>query len=830
MTAPVYHNAKAKPPRHPFKQLLGIAGGITALVLALQTLGLFQLMEWGILDYWFRIRPSPHSEKALPIVLITIDDDDIAAQGQWPLSDRQLAQFLLKLREQAPAAIGLNLYRDLPVAPGHDELNQVLKSTPNLIGIEKLVGRGTRGAIAPPPGLRNTDQVAFNDLVLDQDGRIRRHLLSVRHNDQTRFSLGTTLALRYLKEELDIHPQSLEQQRIRLGKTEFSPLSANAGAYINADVGGYQILANFSPPIPQMQRVAFRDVVRDRVEPSIFKHKIVLVGLRSCSSWGDRFYTPFSRNSDESWSGVELQASLTAQLLTAALEGRSLLNTLPEFLEWGWILFWAVVGAMCHQCFVLDRRLLRLPLSVGLVIALTYGLFLFQIWLPLIAPVVALGGSWIMAQGYLVWHKLREDKQSLEQTVQLRTQELIEQNQALEQANHDAERANQAKTTFLAHISHELRTPLTAILGFGDLLENSPELPAQEREYAATINRCGEHLLGLINNVLELSKIETSAVILASESVCLPSLIDEIETMFQAQILAKQLNFEVHLDSKLPTWIKTDGSKLRQILINLVGNAIKFTPVGAITLKVQVVSEAASTQDTLLYPLKFEVADTGPGMSADEIKQLFQPFVQTKTGKSLRQGTGLGLALVHHWVEAMGGSITVSSARGVGSKFIVHMPTQSVSPPAAPQTSSPINSATGDPNHHFRILVVEDEADIRHLLTEWLTESKFRVETASTAAIAYQKFEEWHPHLILLDIHLPDFDGYELARRIRTQSVYNSPEDIPQPSRHDEPIILAVTAGVLKENHAELWASGCDDVIWKPLKLDTLLTKIRQYL
>lgn len=825
---------------------MGIAVVVTGLVLGIQGLGILQLLEWAILDYGFRRRPLEVVDA--PVVIIAIDDEDIAANGQWPFSDYQLAQVLTRIKHYQPAAIGLDIYRDLTIEPGAADLTDVFNSTPNLIGIEKVVGERATLAVAPPPGLAVHDQVAFNDLVLDRDGHIRRHIISLRHDNQLKFALGAKLALLYLEAQHQIVAEPLQNNRIRLGQTEFSPIRAHSGGYVNADLGGYQILANYFPK-QGIPTVRIQDVMSDHPSPEhlsrLLQDKIVLLGLNAESNWGDRFFTPYSNQSDETWAGVEIHANLAAQLISSALTGRSPLRPWPEALEWGWILLWASLGVGCNRQFITNWRMfLRLPFLTGALIGITYGFFLGNYWIPLMTPVLALNGAWVITQGYVVWNKLRQDNYNLEQTVQQRTQEIRKRNQDLIQARMEAELANQAKSQFLAHISHELRTPLTAILGFGDLLKRSPHLPAEEKDHAATINQSGEHLLALINNVLELSTIETGAITLNPQPICLSTLLTDVVQMFQAQSIAKDLALTLDLSPNVPDWIDADGRKICQVLINLVGNAVKFTSAGSVTLSANGYQNGSTTM------VECSVNDTGPGLTAAEIDQLFHPFVQTSAGRKLGKGTGLGLALAQQYIELMGGTIQVSSVYGKGSQFSFQIPVtvldkggedalgkESTDPGIAHHDAHPIISPKGAETQsiavNYRVLIVDDEIINRKLLEKWLlVEGKYDIKIASTGLEALDIFEQWHPQLILLDIHLPDISGYDVARRIRTQCALQSDELRPLSSSwldDDELIIIAVTAGILQDNYAQLLAAGCDDVLWKPLDADSLWAKLSDY-
>lgn len=807
----------------PLIPLISIAIGITILTSCCQRLGIFQVLEWAILDYWFRSRPS--ESYSPPIVIVSIDDNDIATNGEWPLTDAKLTQLLTRIKSHNPVAIGLNVYRDLPIGPGQEDLEQFFRTTPNLIGIEKVVGKGASPAIAPHPILESLDQVAFSDLILDSDGNARRYLLSLRHNQQTKFALGTALALLYLEQEMGIVPQSLDNERVELGRTELAPLQRGDGAYYKTDIGGYQILANYLRPSQGIPTVSMQAVFNNQIPADLMRQKVVLIGLKADSSWGDRFFTPYSMASDQSWSGVEIHANLAAQFITGAMDGRPPLLPLPKPVELFWALFWSSIGVATNRALSLSWQYwLSLPGLMSIIVVLTYLIFLGSYWLPLLPALVGYTGAWVLTQGYLVYYRLRQETQRLEQTVKERTQELVQQNQTLEQAQIQANLANQAKSRFLAHISHELRTPLTSILGFGDLLERSPHLPADEKDYATTINRSGKHLLALINNVLELSKIETNSATITIESVKLPTLLNDLRKMFQPQATGQNLELQLNLADDVPHWIDVDGGKLRQIIINLVGNAIKFTEAGQVSLHVELEPNTPNT-------LAFIVEDTGLGLSQPEIDCLFQPFVQASSGEKMGKGTGLGLALSRQCVELMGGTIGVTSQVNQGSRFFFKIPFQPTVPSALQAKivslvdNKPIPQIPAD----YRILIVDDEKDTQRLFAQWLAKAQCIAQTADNGLEALQVFEQWLPHLILLDIHLPDISGYEVARRIRSlweAYVLNHADDLPY---LDDPIILAVTAGVLQDNYADLLAVGCDDVLWKPIQAETLFSKIAEH-
>ena len=414
-----------------------------------------------------------------------------------------------------------------------------------------------------------------------------------------------------------------------------------------------------------------------------------------------------------------------------------------------------------------------------------------------------LGINWLSRQLFLSQQKLKDYSNQLEVKAK------------------EAETANRAKSLFLANMSHELRTPLNAILGFAQLMDRDVKITSQQKESLAIINRSGEHLLNLINDVLEMSKIEAGRIILNLEPFDLYQLLQTIREMFQIRAEEKKLSLNFILAPDLPRYIVSDCRKLRQIIINLLSNAVKFTHTGGVTLRVKrdrAINNTASTAVKLL----FEVEDTGKGIADNEMSELFQPFVQTLVGIKSEGGTGLGLAISRQFVQLMGGDIQVSSRLGKGSTFYFDLEVLLAGSLAIDNLSSPkrvMGVAPGQPL--YRILIVDDRQENRDLLTQLLQKVGFSTRTASNGKEAIALWQEWHPHLIWMDIRMPVMDGYIATQKIK---------QLQQQEQIEPTFIIALTASAFEEQRAKILAAGCDDFVSKPFQEPVIFDKMSKYL
>ncbi len=385
------------------------------------------------------------------------------------------------------------------------------------------------------------------------------------------------------------------------------------------------------------------------------------------------------------------------------------------------------------------------------------------------------------------------------------------------QARKQAETANRAKSVFLANMSHELRTPLNAILGFSRLMRAASGIKPEQTENLDIIIRSGEHLLSLINNVLDISKIEAGRVELEQSATDLHHLLHEIQSLLNVRAVEKGLSFNIILSPNLPRYVVVDAGKLRQVLTNLVGNAIKFTQQGQVALR----AEATDRKIKQGLWLRFGVEDTGPGISEENRRRLFTPFVQLGQQVPVEAGTGLGLAISRQFVELMQGTLDVSSTPGKGSMFYFEIP---VILSTAPQDAIPVGRqrgqivglASGQPR--YRLLVAEDQPDNRLLLHKLLEPLGFELHDALNGQQALAQFEQWRPDLIWMDIRMPVMDGLEATRRIRASS------------GGAEVKIVALTAHALEEERLEILKAGCDDFVRKPYRESEIFDALSKYL
>jgi signal transduction histidine kinase/DNA-binding response OmpR family regulator len=454
----------------------------------------------------------------------------------------------------------------------------------------------------------------------------------------------------------------------------------------------------------------------------------------------------------------------------------------------------------------------------------------------------------LFRQGRQVWFSASISPIS-DQSVLWVARDISDRKQAeieLQHAKEAAEAANKAKSQFLAAMSHELRTPLNSILGFSQIMYDDTSCNGENREYLDIINRSGQHLLQLINDVLEMSKIEAGKIKLNEKKLDLYSLLDSLEDMLRLKAAAKKLTLNFERSPSVPQYIIADESKLRQVLLNLLSNALKFTQVGSVTLRVRMGQGGHGRQGgqggqgrqtknpNPQYPISnpqfliFEVEDTGSGIASEEINNLFEAFVQTETGKRSQEGTGLGLAISRKFVQLMGGDISVKSVVGKGSIFAFDIQVSLAEMTQLPQLSSQRVKCLAPDQPIYRLLIVDDNQDHRQCLIKLLKPLGFEIQQVENGQQGIAIWESWCPHIIFMDMQMPIMDGYEATREIKRREQFKWGDRENHLPSHTK--IIALTAYAFEEQRQAMISAGCDDFISKPFSEEEIFVQLTKHL
>lgn len=684
----------------------------TMAIVAMRSIGWLQPVEWTALDIYFQLRPPEAVDKR--IVIVGFEEKDIQIlKSADPLSDELLAQLLTKIKQQKPRTIGLDFFRDVPVGAGYAKLAQVFRTTPNLIGIEKVVGDKYDPTIAPPPILKQRNQVAAVDTVVDGDGVVRRALLFP--NDQ-RQTLGLALALSYLAKE-GITPKTVNDCCMKIKDIIYRPLQENAGSYVRTDSDGYQILLNYRNPHQSFTKVSITDVLVGKNFNNLMRDRIVLIGRTASSLNDDRFSTPYSWNVNTTpiaIPGVELQAQIASQIVSSALDNRPVLNTLDEPSELLWIAIWTgiiiILGSIWQRnsdtknfATKFFLKLMASSLTAAfVVVGISYLAFLEGWWIPVVPPFLALTLSPFLIANYTYISKLNERGRRLEVIVGERTQELKVNNQQLEQSLQQLQESQQqiiilsklaSIGRLMASVAHEIRNPLNFIsINAKNNVDLTNELKLeieQEYEYLPIeiAKDFGETLTDLTVNTEDIKsqakRIELILQLMQSSKEYIktsPQLTNINDLLLlTTRLVPYSLQYEDH---NFNISVKTDyDSSIEQVmlreldisraLINILTNACQAAYQKSL-IELDLTPEVLVKTRNLVENnfVEISIQDNGAGIPADILDKIFDPFFTTKA-----QGTGVGLYFAYDLiVHKNEGRIVVDSQLGIGTTFTIILP------------------------------------------------------------------------------------------------------------------------------------------------------------
>ncbi|MEM9771655.1 MAG: CHASE2 domain-containing protein [Cyanobacteria bacterium P01_D01_bin.73] len=789
--------------------------------------GGFAFLEWALRDTYVRLRsPEPKENR---IVIVTIDESDIQLAGQWPASDKFLAKVIRDISAQNPHSIGLDLYRDLPVEPGNEEIIETFEKTENLYGIEKVGGQ----PIAPPPTLERLNRVTANDVVLDLDGRIRRGIVGIQRTDGAyREGLASHIALNYLEDKgLALTVINEKEQIQKIGRALFRPVTTKVGDHM-PDAGGYQIFLNYRGGLDSFLHISLADVVAGRVPKDLFRDRIVFIGPIA-PSVNDQWQTPYNSAllpSKPLMPGVVIHANITSQIISAALDGRVMQQAPAKSAVLAWIIAWGVGGAIYGTYRQrISQGIVVMMAGSASILAVSYLSFNSGWSIPAVSPLLVWNVGTGTAMLITLWNALERSRDDLSKYAV-----------TLEEKNQELKRLDELKDEFLANTSHELRTPIHGIVGLSEALIQGTAGPLQspQEENLQLIADSGRRLSNLVDDILDFAQLKNGRLDLELKAVEVKGCVDAVLAVTQVLVGDRQITVTNDSSPGLPP-ILGDEDRVQQILYNLIGNAIKFTEKGRVQVSAKSVVPGEAMEKRAIA---ISVSDTGPGIAEENLERIFESFEQGDGSTSRRHGgAGLGLAVTKQLVDLHSGDIQVQSTLGKGSTFTVTLPVadspaveldshrllrrrryESAIAPPAPATSLPALSSESKSNsrHQGKILIVDDEPVNLRVLENFLSFEGYSVTVAASGQEALKVLNTLAQpiDLVLLDIMMPNLSGYDVCKKIRETRLA---AQLP---------VIMLTAKDRLDDLITGFKCGANDYLTKPFIKDELLMRINTHI
>ena len=789
-------------------------------------------------------------------VVVAIDDSSLREFGQWPWPRYRVARLLEKIQRCHPLSIGLDIlftepdrtsplhlqqdleqdyqiqirFQGLPdhlldndqvladslaagpyvfgypfyfgntANPPADDcrlhpLYPVIRTRPNHPPLMDCLPKAGAVECILPLLAEAASASGFINAVSDPDGVVRRVPLLIRYQDNIYASLALTTLMTALNPDKSELPAI-----VQMGSSGIENLQL--GKYVvPVDTSG-QLMVKFYQRWNAAGYISAADLLNNRIPEERLNGRVVFVGILA-SGLKDSVTTPMEPLTP----GVTLHANIVDNILQSSYHYR------PDWMPGLELLLIAGSGLFATLMIARTGASVILTACGTMTLAWWAGAFWTFFRLGIFVSPLLPSGLLFSQLAVLGLLKLRQTqdwvvffRQSLART--------LAKTQFLKAAKERSDLASQLKSDFLARMSHEIRTPISAILGMGELLSGT-SLTDEQKDYLQILQNSGELLLALINDILDLSKIEAGQLSLESAPLNIRELVEGVVNILSYRAHQRGLELLCRIAPEVPLFLLGDSTRIQQILMNLIGNAIKFTPQGSIQITVAPLSGKQSPDR-----FQFEVQDTGIGIPVEKQKVIFENFVQAEAYTNRKYGgTGLGLAISKRLIEGMGGEIRVVSTPGQGSRFVFTLPLPiTTETPESPHTHAPQSSQTGiaiaPTLPHIRILLADDVAVNRRIIEAYLKKTDVHIDIAENGQEAFDKYRNGGIDLILMDMEMPIMDGFEATRRIRKLETERGATPVP---------IVALTAHAFSEERQRCLNAGCSHFFTKPIRKAALL-------